>query len=188
MGKDTLDKAINKSMDDPADQKRAECIIKEFGGILEHVNLTLAVADEHEELKFYHFSNEADMIYSIVLGMKSKQIRSKYNIGADEPIKDKLQVEDLTIIEALQDEAVRLIESGYTYRQRKVKLAEARLALMADGTIYEIWEEIGGGIAYKKLEVTTEDPLQYMHDCAVDGKKYRFQNPALDDDLTAYMK
>jgi len=81
--------------------------------------LSLAVFNSHDPLKGYHFSNEADMINRIVLGMTSKQFKEKYNIDS---VRDYLDADTLNIIAGMQKYNTILIEMGREYKERKDEL------------------------------------------------------------------
>ena len=76
------------------------------------------VLSEGKKLKWYHFSNEADMLNRIVLGMTSKKYREKYDLKKDE-VRDyipKCQLESLKHLQRLNTD---LIHSGLDYQERK---------------------------------------------------------------------
>lgn len=78
--------------------------------------LTNAVQDAHDPAKFYHYSNEADLINRIVLGMTAKQFKSKHGI---ECVRDSLDDEQLSMITWLQTINTGLIEIGMDFQDRK---------------------------------------------------------------------
>ena len=89
---------------------------------IEFPAFTEAVMLAHEEPKHYHFSNEINMIYRIVLGTDAKKYREQNGIPAGESIKPYLPLEQLKAIETLQRIDVGLLEAGLGYGERKVKL------------------------------------------------------------------
>ena len=93
---------------------------------LEYPELTMMIKQSHENPKFFHYSNEADMINSIVLGMKSKQFKELHGLKKSDAIRDymtswqieaiqKLQKVDVGLIPAISDmkERKRILESYY---------------------------------------------------------------------------
>jgi len=89
-----------------------------------HPALMDAIKEAHAEPKPYHYSNEINMIYRIVLGMDAKKYRQQNNLPAGTGIKPHLTVEQITAIEALQRIDVGLHEAGLSYEERKGKLTE----------------------------------------------------------------
>ncbi|MGV9141873.1 MAG: Rha family transcriptional regulator [Promethearchaeota archaeon] len=71
-----------------------------------------------EKIKFYHFTNEADMLNRIVLGMTSKEYREKHDIDKSE-VRDHLPNWQLKAIKHLQRLNTDLIHSGLEYDDRK---------------------------------------------------------------------
>lgn len=71
-----------------------------------------------EKIKFYHFTNEADMLNRIVLGMTSKEYREKHDINKSE-VRDHLPNWQLKAIKHLQRLNTDLIHSGLEYDDRK---------------------------------------------------------------------
>ena len=80
---------------------------------------TDAVLTAHEEPKPYHFSNEINMIYKIVLGADAKGYRQQNGIEKGEAIKPFLSLEQIQAIEQLQRIDIGLIEAGLTFEARK---------------------------------------------------------------------
>ena len=83
--------------------------------------MTNAVMHAHDPVKHYHFSNEADMINRIVLGMPAKEFRLKHGV---ECVRDALDAAQLTEINRLQIINTGLIEIGMDYNERKERLIE----------------------------------------------------------------
>ncbi len=86
---------------------------------LEHPAFTDAIMDAHEEPKHYHFSNEADMINRIVLGMSAKQFREAIGIAKGESIRPFLKADQIRAIEALQRADIGLIVAVPDFQKRK---------------------------------------------------------------------
>lgn len=91
---------------------------------LEHPAFTEAIMNAHEEPKHYHFSNEADMINRIVLGMSAKKFREMHEIPKGESIRPYLSTEQIKGVEALQRIDIGLIIAVPEFQQRQLILAE----------------------------------------------------------------
>ena len=81
--------------------------------------MTNAVLNAHDPVKHYHYSNEADMINKIVLGMSSRDFKQKYGV---KNIRDDMDVAQLSEINRLQIINTGLIEIGMEYQIRKEHL------------------------------------------------------------------
>lgn len=90
---------------------------------LEHPAFTDAIMNAHEEPKHYHFSNEADMINRIVLGMPAKQFREEKGIAKGESIRPYLTTEQIFAVETLQRVDIGLIVAIPDFQSRKETLA-----------------------------------------------------------------
>ncbi|WP_342417152.1 Rha family transcriptional regulator [Paenibacillus sp. FSL R10-2782] len=86
---------------------------------LEHPAFTDAIMNAHEEPKHYHFSNEADMINRVVLGMSAKQFREANGITKGESIRRYLTTEQIQAVETLQRVDIGLIVAIPDFQQRK---------------------------------------------------------------------
>ena len=89
---------------------------------LEYRPMTDAIAEAHEEIKPYHFSNEADLINRIVLGCTASKFRKDNDVDKNDSIRDYLTFEQLNCITALQRANTVYIEDGLDFQDRKVKL------------------------------------------------------------------
>lgn len=89
---------------------------------LEYKPMTDAIADAHEEIKPYHFSNESDLINRIVLGMTSSKFRKHHDISKTDSVRDYLSIKQLECIVALQRANTVYIEDGVDFQDRKEKL------------------------------------------------------------------
>jgi len=83
--------------------------------------LTDAIQSAHDPAKFYHYSNEADLINRIVTGYTAKQYREKYLV---ENIRDNLTPAQIKLIDKLQILNTAFIELGWTFEQRKKELQD----------------------------------------------------------------
>lgn len=91
---------------------------------MEFPAFTDAIMAAHDEPKHYHFSNEINMIYRIVLGMDAKAFREKHGLAKGEVIRPYLTAEQIRGVETLQRADIGLIFAVPEYDQRKQKLAE----------------------------------------------------------------
>lgn len=102
---------------------------------LEHPAFTEAIMNAHAEPKHYHFSNEADMINRIVLGMSAKQYREAHGIPKGASIRPYLSSEQIKAVETLQRVDIGLIVAIPDYEVRKQTLTNyferTRLKLIA---------------------------------------------------------
>ena len=95
---------------------------------LEFPDMTQALLDHRTELgkqtKFFHYSNECDLINKIVTGYTAKKLRDKLWIDENEALRDYLTESQISAIHYLQRTNTVLIEEGYTFEDRKQKLTE----------------------------------------------------------------
>lgn len=98
---------------------------------LEYHELTDMIKAVHTEPKFYHFSNEADLINRIVLGMKAKEFRAKHGLAKDESIRDKLTPYQAELIQRLQKFDVGLVATIPDFSKRKQILENYYASLQA---------------------------------------------------------
>lgn len=89
----------------------------------EYLPMTNAIAEAHEEIKPYHFSNEADLINRIVLGCTASKYRQFHDIPKGDAIRDYLNQAELDCIVSLQRANTVYIEDGLSFQERKDKLA-----------------------------------------------------------------
>jgi hypothetical protein len=78
--------------------------------------MTNAIQAAHEEPKFYHFTNECDLINRLVTGMSSKQFKHNHDI---DNVRDGLTAADAQLMTALQAQNTCLIELGFNYDYRR---------------------------------------------------------------------
>lgn len=90
----------------------------------EYLPMTNAIAEAHEEIKPYHFSNESDLINRITLGMTASKFRKHHDIAKGELIRDYLSTAQLNCIIALQRANTVYIEDGIDFQIRKQKLTD----------------------------------------------------------------
>jgi Rha family phage regulatory protein len=76
----------------------------------------------HEEPKHYHFSNEINMINTIVLGMSAKKFKEEHNLGYVKSIRPYLTNEQIEAIKTLQRIDIGLCVARNSYDERKAIL------------------------------------------------------------------
>lgn len=70
------------------------------------------------------YSNEANMIDTIVLGCNAKEYRERNNLNHVEALRDFLTDEQNNLIDILQKRDAVYIEDGLSYKERKIKLLD----------------------------------------------------------------
>ncbi|HFG0523193.1 TPA: Rha family transcriptional regulator [Salmonella enterica] len=90
---------------------------------LEYKPMTDAIKHEREaqgkQIAPHHFSNEADLINRLSLGMTAAKFRVHHEIGKKEPIRDYLTPEQIHCITELQRANTVFISMGWDFEQRK---------------------------------------------------------------------
>jgi hypothetical protein len=79
----------------------------------------------------HHFSNEADLINRLALGMTSAKFRVHHEIGKKEPIRDYLTPEQIHCITELQRANTVFISMGWDFEQRKKYCAACSSVIIA---------------------------------------------------------
>ncbi len=83
--------------------------------------MTKAILRHHDPVKHYHFSNEADLINKIVLGMKAKKFKGIHDV---DNVRDAVTAAELSELDRLQRINTGLIEIGMDYKERQSHLAK----------------------------------------------------------------
>lgn len=78
--------------------------------------MTDAILRLHDPAKFYHFSNEADLLNRIILGMSAKKFKAQQNVLS---VRDGLTAAQLKEFTRLQTTNAGLIDIGMDYDERK---------------------------------------------------------------------
>lgn len=90
---------------------------------LEYKPMTEAIKHEREalgkQIAPHHFSNEADLINRLALGMTAAKFRVHHEIGKKEPIRDYMTPEQIHCITELQRANTVFISMGWDFEQRK---------------------------------------------------------------------
>jgi hypothetical protein len=96
--------------------------------------MTEAILKNHDPAMPYHFSNEADLINRIVLGMSAKKYRKIHGI---DHIREAVTAAELAELERLQRINTGLIEIGMDYQERKehlIRCHEKEMVLLGEVT------------------------------------------------------
>ena len=86
---------------------------KDYPELMEQVKLL------HEQPKPYHFSNEADMLNRIVIGMTAKKYRKTNKLPKNEPLRPHLTPEQVELMNRLQKVDIGLLVAEPNYEARK---------------------------------------------------------------------
>lgn len=90
---------------------------------MDYPALTRAIEQAHDEPKFYHFSNEINMINRIVLGVDAKHFKEENGIDEKEnSIRPFLTAEQIRAVEELQRIDIGLLIANMAFEQRKAIL------------------------------------------------------------------
>lgn len=126
-----------------------------------HKNVTDALkdtrAEQGKETKGYHYSNEAFMINSIVVGMNYKDWL-KLNDLEDASFRDALSDEQLARLEELEKYDAFLIEEGIEYPKRKEKLEAKNNRIIIRKIKSTNCKKTHGGITASQLRKISRTP------------------------------
>ena len=89
----------------------------------EFMPFTQAIADTYGDSNPWHYKNEIDMIYRIVLGMDAKRFREIHGLQKGQSIRPYLTDAQHRAIRKLQTQDIRLLYTGVDYDTRKITLA-----------------------------------------------------------------
>lgn len=100
---------------------------------LEYPELTNMIKLVFNNPEWHYYSNEADMINRIVLGMSAKEFREENNIPKDASIRDYLTPRQAELIQKLQNFDIGLVAtiSGFHERKAALKAYQARLHIVS---------------------------------------------------------
>lgn len=84
--------------------------------------LTANIKLIHENPKPYHFSNEADMLNRLAIGMTAKEFRRAYGLKDRESIRPYLTAEQISVLDTLQKVDIGLMLAMPDFVQRKRQL------------------------------------------------------------------
>ena len=94
-----------------------------FEAKAEFPEFTDAIMAIHTEPKHYHFSNEVNMINTIVLGMTAKKFKELNGLGDVPSIRPYLTNDQIDSIRKLQRIDIGLCYANKTYEERKLTLS-----------------------------------------------------------------
>lgn len=100
---------------------------------MEFKDLTDNIKLAHEEPQGYHYSNEANMINRIVLGVTAKQFREAHNIPEKESIRPFLtekQISDILLLQRIDTGLVLAIPDYYERQKMLQDLHNKKLKLL----------------------------------------------------------
>lgn len=86
--------------------------------------LTDAIKSSHDPAKPYHFSNEMNMLLTVVAGKNAKQLKQKLNLPDDAAVRDYLSPSEIKLLASLQPVAAFLNANKIEYAERKRMLTE----------------------------------------------------------------
>jgi len=86
---------------------------------LEYPELTDAIKSMHDEPKFFHYANEADMFNQIILGMKAKEFRKKHGLDKGDSIRPYLTPFQAEAMRKMQQFDVGLVVAVPNFTERK---------------------------------------------------------------------
>jgi Rha family phage regulatory protein len=86
--------------------------------------LTDAIKSSHDPAKPYHFSNEMNMLLTIVAGKTAKQLKQERNLPDTAEVRDYLSPSEIKLLASLQPVAAFLNANKDEYAERKKMLAE----------------------------------------------------------------
>ena len=101
---------------------------------MEFPAFTEAVMMAHEEPKHYHYSNEINMIYRIVLGTDAKTFRQRHGLDEGVSLRRHLALPEIQAIETLQRVDIGLLVAMPSFHDRKAAL-EKHYQLLEDRKI-----------------------------------------------------
>lgn len=89
-----------------------------------NVALTEHRQEQGKETKHFHFSNEADLLNRIALGMTSAKFKVHHDIDDKDAIRDYLTLEQKNALLSLQRANTAYIEEGVSFEERKERLTK----------------------------------------------------------------
>ena len=112
--------AYIKAFNDMADYIRSHKEKRQDARV-EYKPMTDAIKLAHDPIKSYHFSNEADLINSVVIGMTAKRFKELNKVDS---VRDNLKPFQLEAIAHLERMNTALIEINQPFEERKRILSE----------------------------------------------------------------
>jgi phage regulator Rha-like protein len=78
----------------------------------------------HKQMKYKHYT---DLVYKIVFGKNSKQLREEYGLGKNDDLRNRFTADELELVELLERQVSVLIELGHDYQSIKEELSQKYL-------------------------------------------------------------
>lgn len=78
----------------------------------------------HKRMKYKHYT---DLVYKIVFGKNSKQLREEFGIKKSEELRNRFTASELETVERLEKQVSSLIELGHDYQSIKGELTQKYL-------------------------------------------------------------
>lgn len=92
----------------------------EFFPMMDAVKSNRAI--DGKECKPHHFSNEADLLNRIALGMTAAKFRSHHELDSNTPLRDCITQSQLNCIKDLQRANTAMLQMGDSFNHRKERL------------------------------------------------------------------
>jgi GAF domain-containing protein len=73
------------------------------------------------------YKNYTDLVYKIVFGKNSKQLREEYGLGKNDDLRNRFTADELELVELLERQVSVLIELGHDYQSIKEELSQKYL-------------------------------------------------------------
>ncbi|WP_136805060.1 KilA-N domain-containing protein [Desulfosediminicola flagellatus] len=108
------------------EEKKRQCA--SFEARTGYLPMTVAVLEAHPPLRKYHYTNEANLINRMVLGMPARKFKETNKVKT---VRDSLSTAQLFWIEKLQRVNTGLIELGLEYSARKDMLCDLYVGKIA---------------------------------------------------------
>ena len=109
----------------------AELILTRGLAKINYKGMSTALKESRErigkETKWFHYSNEADMINKLVLGMTAKQFKDSNGIEIDEATRDMVPEWKLKTIDILERFNTELLEMDMEFKERESMLTKRYL-------------------------------------------------------------
>ncbi|RKS87318.1 KilA domain-containing protein [Orbus hercynius] len=115
----TFDKSVQEDYQRKATRELARAEYRPMTDALKY-----ELKSNGKEPKPYDFSNEANLINRLALGMTASKFKDIHDIGKNEPIRDHLTPCQIKCITDLQRANTAFIQLGMNYEERKTKLME----------------------------------------------------------------
>lgn len=127
---DLEESAFKNARQDKTPDWSLERLVSKLG----YKSMCEAIKASKENPATYDYSNNADLINRVILGMSAKQYRELNELGRKDAIRDRLEAHVIFAYSRLQFENERLIIEGVDFQARKEKL-KAHYAWLSQGLL-----------------------------------------------------